>query len=79
VPMLIMALLRSQIASLITASCAVLIVALSFSEISSAKPQELLGPTAPYAAVLVAFGGVCWNQPKYSCCVIFISPGICHT
>jgi VIT1/CCC1 family predicted Fe2+/Mn2+ transporter len=62
VPMLIMALVRSQTASLITSSSAVLIFALAVAGISSAKPQELLAATAAYAAVLVVFVGTSQSQ-----------------
>lgn len=62
VPMLIMALLKNQTASLITTSCAVFIFALAVTGISSASPQELLAATAAYAAVLVVFVGTSQNQ-----------------
>jgi hypothetical protein len=58
VPMLIMAIHENRMKSLITASVCVLLFALGLAWAVPATPQELLGTTAAYAAVLVVFVGV---------------------
>lgn len=57
IPMLIMTLVPSRTTSLLTVSIAVLIFSVLVAIASTAKPQEVLGATAAYAAVLVVFIG----------------------
>lgn len=66
VPMLIMTLHKSQTISLVTVPAAVLIFAIVIAAASTAKPHEVLGATAAYAAVLVVFVGtsITTNPPN---------------
>lgn len=57
VPMLIMANLRSQTASLITTCVAMFLFAVGVTFGTQLKPDQVLGATAAYAAVLVVFVG----------------------
>ncbi|KIM96549.1 hypothetical protein OIDMADRAFT_148366 [Oidiodendron maius Zn] len=57
IPMLIMTLVPSRLTSILTVSISVLIFSILVAIASTAKPQEVLGATAAYAAVLVVFVG----------------------